>query len=154
MNKLILSLSDFLKTDTVKVKAYDYKGDIGCESDVSVSFKAVKTSNDSIYIKGEINGSLSLECSCCLSVYRHSVEIIIDACMGILNGQVNIEEEVRQLLLLEMPIKPLCSKDCGTFKICGECNKSDYSCYCDEDANTGLIRERLKELLNKNVRRK
>ncbi|OEG69264.1 hypothetical protein ATZ36_10550 [Candidatus Endomicrobiellum trichonymphae] len=154
MNKLILSLSDFLKTDTVEIKTYDYKGDIGCKSDISVSFKAVKISDDKIYISGKIKGSLYLECSCCLSVYKHPVEIAIDACMDILNGQINAGEEVRQLMLIEMPMKPLCSRDCRVFKICSEHNKKDDFYYCDDDANAGLIRERLKELLNKNVRRK
>jgi hypothetical protein len=154
MDKLILNLSDFLKTDTVEIKAYDYKGDIGCESDISVSFKAVKVSDDNIYISGKIKGSLYLECSCCLSVYRHPVEIVIDVCMGILNGQVDTGDEVRQLLLLEMPMKPLCIKNCGVFKICSEHNKNDDSCCYGYDANAGLIRERLKELLNKDVRRK
>jgi uncharacterized protein len=154
MNKLILSLSDFLKTDTVEIKTYDYKGAIGCKSDISVSFKAVKISDDKIYISGKINGSLCLECSYCLSVYRHPVEIAIDVYMDTLDEQINIGEEVRQLLLLEMPIKPLCSKDCGIFKICGEHNKKDGFYYYDDDTNAELIRERLKELLNKDVRRK
>jgi uncharacterized protein len=148
MNKLILSLFDFLKTDTVKIKTYNYKGDIGCKSDIAVSFKATKVSDDKIYIGGEINGSFCVECSYCLSAYKHTVKIAIDVCMDILNGQINVGEEVRQLLLLEMPIKPLCGKDCGVFKICGERNKKDNSCYCDDDANAGLIRERLKELLS------
>ncbi|MDR0820025.1 MAG: hypothetical protein LBN19_00575 [Endomicrobium sp.] len=154
MNKLILSLSDFLKADAVEIKVYNYKGDIGCKSDISVSFKAVKIPNDKIYISGKIKGSLYLECSCCLSVYKHPVEIAINVCMNILNGQINIGEEVRQLLLLEMPMKPLCSRNCDIFKICGEHNKKDAFCYYDDDTNTGLIRERLKELLNKDVRRK
>jgi uncharacterized protein len=153
MNKLILSLSDFLKTDTIEIKTYDYKeGDIGCKSDIFVSFKAVKISDDKIYINGKIKGSLCLECSYCISVYRHPLEIAIDVYMDVINGQINVGEEVRQLLLLEMPIKPLCSNDCGIFKICGEHNKKNDFCYCNDDVNAGLIRERLKELLNKNGR--
>jgi hypothetical protein len=155
VNKLILRLSDFLKTDIVEIKTYGYKGDIGCKSDIFVSFKAVKISDDKMYISGEIKGSLCLECSYCLSIYRHPVKIVIDVCMDILNGQINIGEEVRQLLLLEMPIKPLCSKDCDIFKIFGEHNKKSIFCYsAADDANIGLIREKLKELLNKDIRRK
>jgi uncharacterized metal-binding protein YceD (DUF177 family) len=148
MNKLILSLFDFLKTDIVEIKKYGYEGDIGCKSDVSVSFKAVRISGDKVYVSGKIEGSLCIECSYCLSVYRHPLEVAIDICMDILDGQVNIGEEVRQLLFLEMPIKPLCGKDCGIFKICGEHNKKDNSCYCEGDANAGLIKARLKELLS------
>jgi uncharacterized protein len=154
MNKLTLNLFDFLKTDTVEIKTYNYKGDIGCKSDIYVSFKAVKISDDKIYVSGKIKGSFCIECSYCLSVYRHPVEIAIDVCMDILNRRINVGEEVRQLLLLEMPIKPLCSKDCRMFKIYSERNKKDNSCYCNDGANAGLMREKLKELLSKDVRRK
>jgi uncharacterized protein len=154
MNKLVLSLSDFSKTDTAEIKMYGYKGDVGCKSDISVSFRAVKTPYDKIYISGEIDGLLYLECSRCLSVYRHPVEIAIDSCMDILNGQVDAGEEVRQLLLLEVPMKPLCSRNCGIFRICSGYSKNDNSCYCDDETNSGLIREKLKKLLNSDVGRK
>jgi len=46
---------------------------------------------------------------------------------------------------------------CGVFKICSEHNKKEIHViviYCNDNANAGLIRERLKELLNKDARRK
>lgn len=59
------------------------------------------------------------------------------------------------LLLLEVPVKPLCIRETAVcLRFASEHNKKDNHCYCGGDANAGLVRERLKELLNKNVGRK
>ncbi|MDR1926878.1 MAG: YceD family protein [Endomicrobium sp.] len=153
MTKLIVNLYDFLKTRIIEVKARKYMGDTGCKSDVVVSFKAVKISDDKVYVNGKIKGSVNLECSRCLHVYSHSLEIPIDIDMCVINDCVDVDEEVRQLLLLEMPMKPLCSKDClGICKICGRYNKKSDFCSCVEK-NGELIKERWEKLLNKNNRR-
>ncbi|MDR3256869.1 MAG: YceD family protein [Endomicrobium sp.] len=160
MNELIVSLSDFVKTDIIEVKTYKYKGDIGCNFDIFVSFKAVKISDNEIYVSGNIKGSVYLECSRCLCIYEHPLEIVVNANMYVINRQIDIGEEVRQLLVLEMPMKPICSKDClGICRICGKHNKEIDSCSCDS-GNDEFIKERWEKLLeyeqtlNKTNRRK
>ncbi|MCA6069959.1 MAG: YceD family protein [Endomicrobium sp.] len=156
MKELIVSLSDFLKTDVIEILSHKYKGDIGFVSDIAVSFKAVKISDGKIRVSGDISGTIELECSRCLRDYSHSLVIPIGVDIDIINGRVDIGEEVRQLLLLEIPMKPLCSEDCqGVCKICGKYNKKNSSCTCIEKDNDLIrIKERWKEFLDKDNRRK
>ncbi|MCA6072325.1 MAG: YceD family protein [Endomicrobium sp.] len=156
MKELIVSLSDFLKTDVIEILSYKYKGDIGFVSDIAVSLKAVKISDGKIRVSGDISGTIELECSRCLRGYSHSLVIPIGVDIDIINGRVDIGDEVRQLLLLEMPMKPLCNEDCqGVCKICGKYNKKDDSCTCIEKDNDLIrIKERWKEFLDKDNRRK
>jgi hypothetical protein len=50
MRELILSLSDFLKTDTVEVKEHKYTANIGLNFDIFVSFRALKSSEENQYM--------------------------------------------------------------------------------------------------------
>jgi uncharacterized protein len=74
--------------------------------------------------------------------------------MDIKDNYVDIGKEIRQLILLEMPAKPICSDECvGICKVCGRHNKKDDFCLC-VDENDELIKQRWKTLLNKHTRRK
>jgi uncharacterized protein len=154
MRQLTLRVSDFLKTDTIEVKDYKYNsGDVGVKTDILVSFRALKSSQESIYINGIIRGFIDLECSRCLDLYKHQIEIPISADIEAVNEQVDVAEEVRQLLLLNMPVKPICNKGClGICQICGKNKKNNNSCNCVDNVGE-LVEERWKELLN-NKRRK
>ncbi|GHT37426.1 hypothetical protein AGMMS49593_04420 [Endomicrobiia bacterium] len=147
MKELIIGLSDFLKTDAIEVKKYKYTGNMDCKSDIFVSFRAVKISYGEIYVSGKIKGFVYLECSRCLRICSHPLEIPISASMDIKSGYVDIGEEIRQLLLLEMPMKPVCGSDCiGICKICGKHNKKNDSCLC-ADKDDELVKERWKALV-------
>ena len=155
MKQLIISFSDFLKTETVEKKVAKFEGDIGHASDISVSLKAVKISDDKIYVSGTVDGSVSVECSRCLSVYCHPVHIKIDTDMDFYNGIVDMAEEIRQLLVLEMPSKPVCSQDCmGICKICGRYNKINDKCSCENNIEDDFIKHRWENLFKQNNRRK
>jgi uncharacterized protein len=153
MRELIVSLSDFLKTDTIEVKDHKYEGDIEVKADIVVSFRALKSSEESIYVNGTIKGFVDLECSLCLNSYKHQIEIPINSNIETENGQIDVGEEIRQLLLLEMPMKAVCSEDClGICKVCGRYNKKNDSCNCCDNVEES-IKEIWMELLN-NKRRK
>ncbi|MDR1122569.1 MAG: DUF177 domain-containing protein [Endomicrobium sp.] len=149
MRELTVSLIDFLKTGMIEVKNYKYEGDIGVKIQIAISFKAfLKSSKKSIYINGTTKGFVELECSRCLDLYEHLIEIPINTSIKVEKGQVDIGEEVRQLLLLEMPMKPVCSEDCfGICKTCGRHNKKNDSCDCCDGFDES-IKEKWKELLN------
>jgi hypothetical protein len=51
IRELTVSLSDFLKTDTVEVENHKYKGDIGVKTQIVISFRALKSSKESIIHK-------------------------------------------------------------------------------------------------------
>jgi len=152
-NRIIISRSDFVKNGEIDRKNEIFDGDIGCPAKVKADFKAVKISNDKVYVDGKVKGHFELECSRCLEKYSHPVEIKISADMDFLNGEIDLSEEMRQLLILELPMKPLCDKDClGICKVCGKHNTKKDSCSCEIDDNKNFIRERWKELLNKTKR--
>ena len=80
--------------------------------------------------------------------YEHQIEIPINTDIEAEKGQIDVGEEIRQLLLLEMPMKPVCSEDCfGICKVCGKNNKKNDSCDCCNGFNES-VKERWKELLN------
>jgi uncharacterized protein len=158
MNNLIIRFSDFLETTEVSRKQDKLKlNNIGCDSDLAVSVKAVKISEDRVYVSGAIKGCINLECSRCLFMYRQNIEIPIAIDLGFIDEVVDINEEVRQLMLLEMPMKPLCSSDC--LGICPECGKHKRigdSCNCRDSSQVAqdeFMKERWKNLF-KNNRRK
>jgi uncharacterized protein len=157
MKELVINLHDFLKAEIIEVKACKYAAVVDCKCDVLVSFKAVKipSSDNKIYVNGRIKGFVELTCSRCLRGYNYFVEIPIDTDdICIVDGCIDIGEEVRQLLLLEVPMKPLCSEDClGICKICGKYNKKNASCFCVEKGDE-FVKEMWKKLLNKDNRRK
>jgi uncharacterized protein len=149
MKELIIHLSDFLKKDTIEIKECKYTNDIGYQTNIYVSFVAVKVSDSKVYVKGKLVGFIEQECSLCLQPYGHPLEIPINVDMYVREACVDVNEEVRQLILLEMPLKPICSSDClGICKICGRRNKKDDSCSCVDEYDN-CIKERWKELLNK-----
>ncbi|MDR1522494.1 MAG: DUF177 domain-containing protein [Endomicrobium sp.] len=149
MKELVIKLSDFLKKDIVEINKCKYTRDIGYQINISVSFKAIKIADSKVYVKGKVAGFIEQQCSLCLEVYNHPLEIPININMDVKEGCVDVSEEVRQLILLEMPSKPVCNDDClGICKICGKHNRKDYSCSCVDEYNE-CSKERWKELLNK-----
>lgn len=148
MKELIIRLSDFLRKEIVEVKNYKYTKNIGCQTNIYVSFRAVKNSDFKIYVKGEVIGFIEQECSLCLETYSHPLKIPISIDMNIKEGCVDIGEEVRQLILLEMPSKPVCNYDClGICKVCGKHNKKDDTCSCIDEYDN-FAKDIWKELLN------
>ena len=148
MSAMIISRIDFLRNETVEKKGEVFEGDIGFVCDARVDYKAVKVSDDKVYINAEIKGSFALECSRCLAEYNHFFKIKMDADMEFDGDTVDLGEEIRQFLLLEMPMKPLCGVYClGICKVCGRHNKQGDSCSCQDGDKENIIKERWKELL-------
>ncbi|MDR0724214.1 MAG: YceD family protein [Endomicrobium sp.] len=149
MKELIIRLSDFLRKEILEVKNYKYTKDIGCQTNISVSFRAVKVSELKIYVKGEVIGFIEQECSLCLKTYSHPLKIPISIDMDIKEGCVDVGEEIRQLIILELPLKPICESGClGICKVCGRYNKKDDSCSCVDESDN-FAKDIWKELLNK-----
>lgn len=151
MRKLTIHLLDFFEKEIVEVRNFKYIGDIDCQSDVSVSFRATKISDLKVYISGEVTGFIEQECSRCLNGYRHSLKIPItlDIDVGSEDNSINVHEEVRQLIILEMPLKPICKPEClGICKVCGRRNEKAKSCFC-VDKGDDFARDTWKRLLNK-----
>jgi len=115
----------------------------------------IQKSSDEYYCQGEVHAEVSLECSRCLVSFDAHLDgetdfiicgkdareakdgIIDDEDYVFLRGndlQADITEVIRQAIILEIGIKPLCSDNC--LGICSQCganlNKGNCSCGFDE----------------------
>ena len=114
----------------------------------------ITMSGDNIYIKARLNTEISLECSRCLEPfqskikdsfqlvfipksyfnnnYEEEVELTRDELdINYYEGEyLDISDIIRQQLLLDIPVKPLCKKDClGLCPVCGV-NRNIEKCSC------------------------
>ncbi|MDR2708541.1 MAG: YceD family protein [Elusimicrobiota bacterium] len=157
MINLTFFLHEFSDNNEVYKKADGLRPDIGCECELSVKLKAIKASDITIYVSGTVEGFLTLECSRCLFLYRHPISINV-ACEMKFNGdRVSMADEIRELAILEIPMKPLCSEDClGICPVCGRQNKKDDACACQEPSKNlqaDFIKRKWEDLFNKTKRR-
>ncbi|MCL2145197.1 MAG: YceD family protein [Endomicrobia bacterium] len=153
MKQLIFNTSDFIKSDTVERKIGKFEVDIGYSSEIAVSFKLIKISDDKVYVSGAVDGHADMECARCLCVYRHPVELFIEAEMDFLNGEVDIDEEIRQRIILDLPVKPLCNQDClGICPECGKHNAENDKCSCSSKNDEEFAKNRWESLFKKNGR--
>ncbi|MCD4784981.1 MAG: DUF177 domain-containing protein [Candidatus Eremiobacteraeota bacterium] len=109
-----------------------------------------------ITIDGHIETHVSLTCSRCLESYRHHLqfdffeEFLPEGSPELGNGKdlewedlsrftytgdsIDVYELIRQNILAEVPMKPLCREDCkGLCTVCGE-NLNSESCSCSVDS--------------------
>jgi uncharacterized protein len=150
MKQLIFNNSDFIKSDTVERRIEKFEGDIGYSSDIAVSLKVIKISDDKAYVSGAVEGYVNMECARCLSLYRHPVELFIESEMDFLNGEIDMDEEIRQRIVLDLPPKPLCDQDClGICPKCGKHNIENDKCSCSSKNDEEFIKHRWENLFKK-----
>ena len=116
---------------------------------------SVSKSQDQLICRGKVRTSMKLECSRCLVQYEESLSFDLDFVIdlagnlsaGSIGDGVKSEEEgyffadpssaffeiddlVREAVILSLPLKPLCSEDCkGLCPICGaDLNRSQCGC--------------------------
>lgn len=122
-----------------------------------------------ILAKGRMTGVVILECSRCLEHYPHSIEMdievrflprknltgkgLFDLADPDLNVSyydhdiIDIDDHIRENLLLSIPIKPLCKKSCqGLCQWCGK-NLNDEKCNHRKEADIDPRLELLKKML-------
>jgi uncharacterized protein len=113
---------------------------------------SVSKSGDQLICRGKVKTSVRLECSRCLLVYDEPIisnlDFVIDFGESPIavdhgkseednyfladpsSGYFQIDNLVRETIILALPLKPLCSEECkGLCPICGaDLNKSPCSC--------------------------
>ena len=144
--------------------------DIRCVEPAVGSVEFTNTGN-LIVARGNLSATIELDCSRCLEQFKLPVEVKVEEDFPIPNLQAVIagqkeeiaEEEqeplfednifdlsefVRQTILVQVPIKPLCSETCkGLCPTCGK-NLNEGSCDCPvevEDSPFAVLKEILKE---------
>lgn len=145
MEKFILSFDDFKNTETLSVKdrAFDFNIDneIIKSSDIKFSFNANKYDNI-VYIKYNIYGCFLLECSRCLDEFKYDININFDSSFDVEKYEIDVLEQVKETLILSIPMKPLCNEDCkGICQVCGK-NKNVSNCSCEQNQNDEFIAEK------------
>ena len=114
-----------------------------------------------ILLQVEIQSKIDLECVRCLSefqqmlktsfteLYAFSQRYVTDS--GLImpeTGIIDLEPLLREYILLEIPISPLCRSDCkGLCPICGN-NLNETTCQHEDDAGDPRLAS-LKSLLDK-----
>ena len=112
---------------------------------------------EDVYAKGSFSASVEVECRCCIEPFATTVLGEIEAQFYptdattpsepwqadtgeryYLGDTIDLSEEVRQSLILEIPNWPLCSEECkGLCSQCGEnLNVVDCGCQISEESSS------------------
>jgi uncharacterized protein len=103
-------------------------------------------------LEGNIEGSLTIECARCLEDYKFPVNLDFCRDYPLSTEEIDVEDEVKQLILLNIPLKPLCKEECSGLCVkCGK-NKNIEKCSCvidTKDLRTDIRWEKLKDKIKK-----
>ena len=123
---------------------------------------------EDVYVKGSFSTSVQVECRCCIEPFLNSISGDIEvqfyptdvatssdpwqADTGeryYLGDTIDLSDEVRQSLIIEVPNWPLCSETCkGLCPQCGQnLNAADCGCYISEESSSPFAA--LAELLDR-----
>lgn len=106
-----------------------------------------------LFFTGTIEGEFLLKCSRCLKEFKEHVKARLEFSIPRKEiddfGKVDISEYIKENLILAIPIKALCRKDCeGICSICGQdLNEGDCDCV-QEDIDPRL--EKLQQYYDSN----
>jgi uncharacterized protein len=112
----------------------------------------LRKGEDSFYCSGYAKTEVKLECSRCLEPYFHSLEARLDFFVKVEQDKIEIEYQdqveplifpgnqffsidnlIKEAILLNLPLKPLCSEDCkGLCPVCGV-NLNISTCKCKKE---------------------
>jgi len=154
MKELIVKTSDFLNAKCIRRKVVcpkDAFEGLCLDKDFTVNLRAEKTDNVNVYFSGDIEGAYRLSCARCLEGFACFFKIPISFDIDFDgSGTINIAEEVRQLLLIDIPAKPLCDDNCGgILGVAQVTDGGDYNCISSETGDELFIKEKWKQLLKK-----
>jgi uncharacterized protein len=116
--------------------------------------------NRGIFASGQLHSQIQLECARCLKTFAQPLDFYLEAqfapppirpqggptfLIGV-NGLLDPTEALREQILLELPMRPLCEPDCRG--LCIECGKdlNEGDCDCVKESIDPRL-ARLKELL-------
>jgi uncharacterized protein len=124
---------------------------------------------DRLLVKGELAGEARLVCSRCLTEYRGPLDLTFEEefvegttvaddqseaetgrQVNLYQGEeIDLTEALRDNVLVELPMKPLCSADCrGLCPTCGQ-NLNTGACSCADDVAVDPRLAKLQELLRR-----
>jgi uncharacterized protein len=140
---------DFCCSDTLSVP----RGEGAVQAEVSVNGSVTKNNADYI-VTGRVAAVLSLECDLCLKAFESRLELELNEsfseqsspdseCWELSDKTVDLRPAVVADILLNMPMRTVCSDNCkGLCPVCGH-NLNDGDCGCDR----GVINPQFEKLL-------
>jgi uncharacterized protein len=117
---------------------------------LALTGRITKTGEDYL-LRAHLRGAVSLPCARCLEPARVDLDLpltvtFVPAGLGepaddadpdvvvFPGGEIDISDEVRDEILLAVPINPLCAETCrGLCPVCGG-NRNQVACTCEADA--------------------
>ena len=126
---------------------------------------------EDVYVKGSFSASVEVECRCCVESFATTVSGDIEAQFYptdaatpsdpwqadtgeryYLGDTIDLSEEVRQSLILEIPNWPLCSEECKG--LCPQCggNRNVVDCDCQISEESSSPFAALADLLDQSDR--
>lgn len=95
----------------------------------------LKYQGESVTINGTIEGTVILDCSRCLEDFSYPIRSEVNLKLSLFQTPMktlNLTDEIRQTIILDLPIKPLCHDSCkGLCPRCGQ-NLNLKECNCQE----------------------
>lgn len=137
----------------LKKDEINFGNDLLIYDKLMVNLILTKQEEGIILVQGELKCEIKMECSRCLDKFNYDIETDFtvlfkkkdlyndeDVESGILfydKNEIELFDYIRETLLLEMPIKPLCNENCkGLCSICGtNLNKKQCNCKIDTGNN-------------------
>ena len=164
-------IGQFLKEPVGSVREYEVDTEIVTDSGDTehvVGRLSLGRLNRSIWVRGRLKAQVGGMCSRCLTPLKQLVTLPIDEMFEVKSplhmrpeptgdGEeaefrigddhvLDLEEVIRQSIIVNAPMKSLCSQDCkGICSVCGS-NKNEQSCNC-EVRTVNPVWNRLAELL-------
>lgn len=134
-----------------KADAIGITDELFCPGPIEVDLTVIRT-GDRLHLKGKVAILVKLECSRCLTNFRKRIQDGFEVFVSFIPQRltegiaswdeeflavstdahtVDITELVREVILLAIPIKPLCQEDCkGLCPVCGRnLNEGDCDCH-------------------------
>lgn len=88
-----------------------------------------------LLIRGSLETKVSFACSCCLKNFTQTVRVAKferEEEIGPDQEKIDLTEDIREDIILAIPVKPLCQADCrGICPLCGK-ELNDGECGCSD----------------------
>jgi uncharacterized protein len=133
MKKLIIDLSTLKDDEVIEGQIDNYicssltENDKG--QDIQFSYKVLKLV-EGYNLEAAIKGNITCTCSKCLDVFKLAVDRNISRFYEKNTVELDVFDEIKQTLFLEMPSNPVCKDDCSG--LCHKCgiNLNNKKCSC------------------------
>ncbi|OVE76952.1 hypothetical protein BVX98_04055, partial [bacterium F11] len=96
------------------------------------AFVMAQMTHGDIYVKGTIRTILTFQCARCLNEFDKPFEGQFSQAFKPELDMIDVKNEIRETVLVDLPIKPLCQVNCKG--ICPQCgtDMNNQECHCSQ----------------------